>query len=181
MSCNNGNFCPSLVKALRNVPEAGSILRRQISDVDDGVGVDAEALHVAVVGGHAHVVEEKEEGVKALRVVRQEVEHPPVLLDMRLGVGLEGVDDIGKLDAVADEDACGARRCLSQTCLAQAASKHARNAGRWEPLLSFPLDAIGRENLIRPRPSVQVLQHFVFFAYGLNGTQHCTYYKEWTA
>lgn len=51
--------------------------------IDEGVSVDAKSLHVAVVGGDAHVVEEEEEGVEAFGVVGEEVEHAPVFLDVR--------------------------------------------------------------------------------------------------
>jgi hypothetical protein len=69
--------------------------------VDERVGVDAGAVHVAVVGGDADVVEEEGEHVQALRVVREEVGDAPVLLDVRPGVGLERVHHVR---AVADEE-----------------------------------------------------------------------------
>ena len=72
--------------------------------VDERVGVDAGAVHVAVVGGDADVVEEEGEHVEALRVVGEEVEDAPVLLDVRLGVGLERVHHVRELHAVADEE-----------------------------------------------------------------------------
>jgi hypothetical protein len=110
--------------------------------VDELEGVHAKALHVAVVEGHAHVVQQERElekgvgvglrgrgkgagrkqaggvgagrrafgrgpasphHVERLRVVGEEVRDAPPLLDVVLGVGLEGVNHIGKLDAVADE------------------------------------------------------------------------------
>ena len=42
--------------------------------------------------------------VAALWVVGQEVHDAPRLLLVVLGVGLEGVDNVGELDAVADEE-----------------------------------------------------------------------------
>lgn len=59
---------------------------------------------MAVVGGDADVVEEEAEGVEALRVVGEEVEHAPVFLDVGFRVWLECVDHVGEFDAVADEE-----------------------------------------------------------------------------
>ena len=72
--------------------------------VDERVGVHPGAVHVAVVGGDADVVEEEGEHVEALRVVGEEVEDAPVLLDVRLGVWFERVHHVRELHAVADEE-----------------------------------------------------------------------------
>uniref|UniRef100_A0A804P5F6 Uncharacterized protein n=1 Tax=Zea mays TaxID=4577 RepID=A0A804P5F6_MAIZE len=89
--------------AARRLPVELDVLRLP-RRAHERVRVHAEPFHVAVVGRHAHVVEEEEEGVQALGEVRQEVEHPPVLLHVRPRVGLERVDHVGELDAVADEE-----------------------------------------------------------------------------
>ena len=71
---------------------------------DQSVGVDARAFHVAVVGRNAEVIEEEGEHVEALWVVGEEVEDPPVLLDVRLRVGLQGMDQVWELDPVSNEE-----------------------------------------------------------------------------
>lgn len=72
--------------------------------VDEGEGVDAEPLHVAVVLRDADVVEEEGEGVEALRDVGEEVEVPPRLLDVGLRVRLHRVNQVGELHPVPDEE-----------------------------------------------------------------------------
>lgn len=66
--------------------------------------VDAEALHVAVVGRDAARAEEVDQHVHGLRGLRHEVEDPGRLLLVRDRVGLEGVDHVGELDGVPDEE-----------------------------------------------------------------------------
>jgi hypothetical protein len=67
------------------------------------VGVDAEALHGAVVRGDAARAEEVHQHVHRLRSLRHKVENAARLLAERDRVRLEGVDDVGELDGVADE------------------------------------------------------------------------------
>lgn len=50
------------------------------ADLDEHIGVDAEAVHVTVVLWHAHIVQQPRESVGALRVEAQEVENAPPLL-----------------------------------------------------------------------------------------------------
>ena len=72
--------------------------------VDQSEGVNPETLHVPVVYRNTHVVEQPGEGEHALGVEGQEVQHPPILLDVGLWVGLESVDHIRELDSIADEE-----------------------------------------------------------------------------
>lgn len=72
--------------------------------VDEGVGVNARAIHVAVVGRDADIVEEEGEHVQALRVVGEEVNDPPVLLDVGFGIRFEGMNHVGELHPVTDEE-----------------------------------------------------------------------------
>ena len=69
-----------------------------------GVGVHAEPLHVAVVEGDADVVEQEGEHVQGLWVVREKVGDAPPLLDVVDRVGLERVHHVRELHAVAHEE-----------------------------------------------------------------------------
>jgi len=72
--------------------------------VDPGEGVHAPPVHLALVPGHAHVVQQPREHVGALRLVRKEVPDAPPLLHTRLRVGLERADHVRESDSVADEE-----------------------------------------------------------------------------
>ncbi len=72
--------------------------------VDPLVGVDAEALLVAVVRRDAARAEQVDQHVHALGRLRHEVEDAPGLLLEGDRVRLERVDDVGELDRVADEE-----------------------------------------------------------------------------
>lgn len=72
--------------------------------VDKHVSVDTKAIHVPVVLWDTEIIKEEREHVKTLRVVREEVEYPPVLLNVGFGIRFQGVDHVGELHAVADEE-----------------------------------------------------------------------------
>jgi hypothetical protein len=59
---------------------------------------------VTVILRNAIVIQEEGKHVARLGVVRVKVPDAPPLLDVATGVGLEGVDQIGEGDAVADEE-----------------------------------------------------------------------------
>ena len=76
--------------------------------VDEPEGVDTEPLHVAVRAGDGAVGHRPDRVVLRLGVQRDEVPEGVVrrlrLGDLTVGVGLGGVDDVGELDAVLDEE-----------------------------------------------------------------------------
>ena len=72
--------------------------------VDPFVGVDAEALHGAVARGDAARAHQQHDHVHRLRALGDEVELPVGLLAEGDRVGLLGVDEVGELDRVADEE-----------------------------------------------------------------------------
>ena len=72
--------------------------------VDQSESMDAESLHVPVIGRNPDVIVKPGEGIEALREVRQVIEDPPILLDMRFRVRLERMDHFGELGAVPDEE-----------------------------------------------------------------------------
>ena len=67
-------------------------------------GVRAEAVHVAVARRDAPVAEQPGEHVGRLGREREEVPHVVRLLAVGVGVGLLGVDEVGELEGVADEE-----------------------------------------------------------------------------
>ena len=72
--------------------------------VDPLIGVRAEAVHVAEGGGDAPVAEQPGELMGGLGRVGEEVPDVVRLLPVGEGVGLLRVDEVGELDAVADEE-----------------------------------------------------------------------------
>lgn len=72
--------------------------------VDECEGVDTESFHVPVIQWNANVIVVPSERVKALRDVRAEVENPPILLNVRFWVRFEGVDHVGELHPVTNEE-----------------------------------------------------------------------------
>lgn len=72
--------------------------------VDKHVSVDTKAIHVPVVLWDTEIIKEEREHVETLRVVREEVQYPPVLLNVGFGIRFQGVDHVGELHAVADEE-----------------------------------------------------------------------------
>lgn len=72
--------------------------------VDQGESVHSKALHVTVVGRHTHVIHEEGEHVHALRVVGKEVCNAPALLDVILGIGLQGMYHVGELHSITHEE-----------------------------------------------------------------------------
>ena len=72
--------------------------------VDPLVGVRAEPVHVAVRGGDAAVAEQPGEHVGGLGRVGEEVPDVVRLLMVGEGIGLLGVDEVGELQRVADEE-----------------------------------------------------------------------------
>lgn len=79
-------------------------IMRLASFADEGVCVDTKTIHVPVILGDTHVIEQEGEHVKAFGVVGEEIEDPPILLDVGLGIGFEGVDHVGELEAITDEE-----------------------------------------------------------------------------
>jgi hypothetical protein len=72
--------------------------------VDHAVGVDAEAVHVPVVGRDAARAEQPGQHVYGLGGRGHEVEDPVGLLAERDRVRLQRVDHVGELDRVPDEE-----------------------------------------------------------------------------
>ncbi len=72
--------------------------------VDEREGVRAEAVHVAVAVGDAAVGEEDGDLVEGLGGERPEVPHHGRGLEVGAGLALLGVDEVGELDGVADEE-----------------------------------------------------------------------------
>ena len=76
--------------------------------VDEAEGVDAEALHRPVRAGDGPVGHHPHEHVGRLGLQRDEVPERVVgglgLGDLPVGLGLGGVDDVGELDPVLDEE-----------------------------------------------------------------------------
>ena len=42
--------------------------------------------------------------MKAFGMMGEEIEDPPILLDVGLGIGFEGMDHVGELEAITDEE-----------------------------------------------------------------------------
>jgi hypothetical protein len=72
--------------------------------VDHTIRIDAKAVHGAVVLGDAARAEQPRQHVHRLGRVAHEVEDPVRLLTERHRVRLEGVDHVGELDRVANEE-----------------------------------------------------------------------------
>jgi hypothetical protein len=66
--------------------------------------VHTEAFHVTVIGWDTNVVEQEREHVAGFRDVGEEVHDAPWLLEVALGVGLQGVDHVREFDPVPDEE-----------------------------------------------------------------------------
>lgn len=67
-------------------------------------GMNTESFHVTVVRWNTNVVKHESEHVTGLRDVGEEVHNTPWLLDVRLGVWLQGVNHVRELDTIADEE-----------------------------------------------------------------------------
>lgn len=65
--------------------------------------MNTRAIHVPVILWNTYIVKEEGEHVQAFRVVRKEVQNPPVFLNMRLWVWFESMDHIRELHSVTDE------------------------------------------------------------------------------
>ena len=72
--------------------------------VDPLVGVRAEPVHVAIGSGDATIAEQPGEHVSGLGRVGEEVPHVVRLLMVGEGIGLLGVDEVGELQRIADEE-----------------------------------------------------------------------------
>jgi hypothetical protein len=72
--------------------------------VDQRVGVDTSAFHVSIILWNTQIIKEKGEHVQTFRMVGEEVENPPVLLNVRLGVGLKGMYHVWEFHSITDEE-----------------------------------------------------------------------------
>ena len=77
---------------------------RHALGVDELVGVDAGAFHLAVVGRDAPGRLQMRHHVQRLGVHAHEVEEPPGLLPVRHRIRLERMDHVGELDGVPNEE-----------------------------------------------------------------------------
>lgn len=66
--------------------------------------MDAEAFHVPVVDRDADVIVEPGKRQQALREMGEEVQNPPILLNVRLRVWFEGVNHVREFDGITDEE-----------------------------------------------------------------------------
>ncbi|MNQ59969.1 hypothetical protein D3C85_742350 [compost metagenome] len=72
--------------------------------IDELVGMHAVAVHEAITGRCAFIGVQQCQGANGFGNVGQEVEAPGVVIQVGARVGLEGVDHVGELDRIADEE-----------------------------------------------------------------------------
>ena len=75
-----------------------------VSGVDPDESVTAVAVHMPIAIGSASVAEQDGDLVGGLRVQREVVPHHVGVLEVGLGVPLLGVDEVGELAGVSDEE-----------------------------------------------------------------------------
>ena len=65
--------------------------------------MNTKAFHVPIILWNTYIIIEEGERVQAFRVVRQEIQNPPVFLNVGLRVRFESMDHIRELHCIADE------------------------------------------------------------------------------
>ena len=74
------------------------------SFVDKSICVNTRTIHVPVVCRNTNIIKDESEHVQTFRMVREEVEDPPVLLNVGFWVGFQSVHHIREFHAITDKE-----------------------------------------------------------------------------
>ncbi|CAO2833734.1 unnamed protein product [Amaranthus hypochondriacus] len=71
--------------------------------VNQSICVNTRAIHVPVILRDTNIIKEESEHVQTLRMMREEIHDPPILLDVGFRIGLEGVHHIREFHSITDK------------------------------------------------------------------------------
>lgn len=71
--------------------------------IDQHVSVNTRSFHVPVILWDTHIIKQEGEHVQAFRMMGEEVNNPPFLLDVRLWVRFKRMDHVREFHSITDK------------------------------------------------------------------------------